>query len=288
MLYEQTFKGAAPHNLPQAFSLQLEVLLLPFQVFLVKPAMHSLLLVVSFAASCLAQKFTFPQNIELDLIFPRNHTVYTPSSNFPIVFAIQNPAPGWPYSLALDWDVSGNKPVGDMYRWTEELFNSSYKPLPPPGPLLIIGSTSYTNVTDQFTLEWSFTISNASTDPFNNPYNEPKGNHSITITGGSVYFQIATGGIAPEVVVDGKCPQGVNMLVLESLSTTAAGTYPVVNPTLYNTTWNPNDEDVDPKIGLLYTPPPFNPCPVKADNALISSVSAVLASKTALPSATED
>ncbi|KAE9373656.1 hypothetical protein N431DRAFT_337783 [Stipitochalara longipes BDJ] len=249
--------------------------------------MHSLLLVVSSVASCLAQKATFPQNIELDLIFPRNNTVYAPTAHFPVVFAIQNAAIGWPYGLAIDWIITSDSPVGDQYTWTEVDFNSSTEALPSPGPFLLIGSTNKTNAIDSFALDFGFYINNASTDPTRDiyPFSIPVGNHSIITIPNTVYFSIAKGGIAPDVVVDGKCPQGVGMFVVESISTTDSGTYPIVNPTVY-TISDPNN-DLYPGSEPLYTSPEFNPCAMKVDKALASSVSVVLASQTLLPSATK-
>jgi hypothetical protein len=245
--------------------------------------MHSVLLVMYFVAFCLAQKTPFPQNIELDLIFPRNNTVYAPTAQFPVVFAIQNAAIGWPYGLTVDWDITSALPVGSQYTRNSGSFNSSTRALPSPGPFLFIGSSNKTNTVDRFVLQWSFSINNASVDPRNlYPFSYPMGNHSVVSILNTVYFSIAKSGIAPEVVVDGRCPQGVGMFVVESISTTDRGTYPVVNPTAYNMT-NTKDDSY-PGIELLYTPPEYNPCAMKVDNALASSVSAVMASQTSLPS----
>jgi hypothetical protein len=80
----------------------------------------------------------------------------------------------------------------------------------------------------------------------------------------------------------------VGMFVIESISTTDSGTYPIVDPNAYGD-YNISDPDDDSFAGIkpLYTLPEFSSCAVKVDKALASSVSAVLASQTLLLSATE-
>jgi hypothetical protein len=270
-------KRQAPLKSFQSFSLQ-------SQISISISEMRVLLLAISFVVSCFAQKATFPQNIELDLIFPRNNTVYAPTAHFPVVLAVQNAAVGWPYGLAIDWVITSGLPVGNQYTWTEGGFNSSNEKFSSPGSFFLIGSTNKTNTIDTFVLDWAFSINNASTDPRNlYPYSFPMGNHSIVSIINTVYFSIAKGGISADVIVDKNCPKDVGIFVVESISTTDLGTYPVVNPTAY--TISDSNNDSYPGSELLYTVPESNPCAVKVDEALASSVSAVLASETSLYSA---
>lgn len=45
--------------------------------------------------------------MQVDLVFPRNDTVYQPVYPFPIVFAISNSEAGWPYGTSLNWNLFG-------------------------------------------------------------------------------------------------------------------------------------------------------------------------------------
>ncbi|KAK1996221.1 hypothetical protein LX36DRAFT_658795 [Colletotrichum falcatum] len=56
--------------------------------------------------------FALPSNIEVDLIFPRNDTVYKPVWPFPIVFAIRNASQLWQsddefFSFWVKWELTG-------------------------------------------------------------------------------------------------------------------------------------------------------------------------------------
>lgn len=47
-----------------------------------------------------------PSVLQVELVFPRNNTVYKPTKDFPIVFAIHNFSKGWKYRPSVLWDIS--------------------------------------------------------------------------------------------------------------------------------------------------------------------------------------
>src|ERR1700761_760991 len=47
-----------------------------------------------------------PSVLQVDLVFPRNNTVYKPAAVFPIVFAIHNFSKLWKYRPYLYWELS--------------------------------------------------------------------------------------------------------------------------------------------------------------------------------------
>ncbi|KAI9376020.1 hypothetical protein BJX61DRAFT_539186 [Aspergillus egyptiacus] len=79
------------------------------------------LLSLSFAAQ-------YPQDVELDLVFPRNDT-YTPLKYFPIVLGLQNAQAAWPQHFGIKWTLWRIHDSDEL----EEMQSASF-PKPPLWP----------------------------------------------------------------------------------------------------------------------------------------------------------
>ncbi|GKT41955.1 uncharacterized protein ColSpa_02136 [Colletotrichum spaethianum] len=71
--------------------------------------------------------FALPSSIEVDLIFPRNDSVYKPVWPFPIVFAVRNASQLWIsdneyFEFWVKWDLTGYTDINDSE--TGQLFSS--------------------------------------------------------------------------------------------------------------------------------------------------------------------
>ncbi|KAK1977222.1 hypothetical protein LZ30DRAFT_785048 [Colletotrichum cereale] len=71
--------------------------------------------------------FALPSSIEVDLIFPRNDTVYKPVWPFPIVFAVRNASQLWQsddefFDFWVKWELTGYTDINDSD--TSLLFSS--------------------------------------------------------------------------------------------------------------------------------------------------------------------
>ena len=115
-------------------------------------------------ASLFRHSLSVDTRIQVDLILPRNNTIYQPVYPFPIVFAVHNFSAAWQYEPLLEWRLyeqgpgkpsqtfAGRGSIG----WDERQPSWS----PPPDKLLAINfteSTSHTNESSWF-LEYGFTV----------------------------------------------------------------------------------------------------------------------------------
>ncbi|GKT55259.1 hypothetical protein ColTof4_07874 [Colletotrichum tofieldiae] len=71
--------------------------------------------------------FALPSSVEIDLIFPRNDTIYKPVWPFPIVFAVRNASQLWEsddqfFDFWVKWDLMGYTDINDSE--TGQLFTS--------------------------------------------------------------------------------------------------------------------------------------------------------------------
>ncbi|KAL1954117.1 hypothetical protein VTO42DRAFT_1741 [Malbranchea cinnamomea] len=115
---------------------------------------------------------SYPQNVEVDLIFPRNDT-YRAIYPFPIVFAIRNAAAIWPFNFEFQYSLDVWDPVQGRFKYghggfednghfpnSNGLGDQEY----PEGwddPLLVINATTMvTNMTDTWgVVRWSIGLS---------------------------------------------------------------------------------------------------------------------------------
>jgi hypothetical protein len=103
------------------------------------------------SASCILLCYALdPSTLQVDLIFPRNNTVYKPTEEFPIVFAIHNFSTAWRYRPYLYWHLSSldtgkNWPINlasDGTAGVDPYMNSQNPGLPPSDRYLVINSST--------------------------------------------------------------------------------------------------------------------------------------------------
>ncbi|PGH14087.1 hypothetical protein AJ80_06091 [Polytolypa hystricis UAMH7299] len=224
---------------------------------------HFLLALLFLTRRCLAQ--TFPQTVELDLVFPRANETYKPIAYFPTVWAVQNAAAILPFAIGVHWTLTelnveenGRLFSGVMFltsnnlthrkinadRWVED---------PNISPFLIVDSTKeLKNATGEWALAWDFNLlRNCSR------HSEFDKEPSWTTPTQHVKFNISTEGKLPDIANDARtCPSNPTTFEIRD---TMKGRDGLDCPIFHR-----EDED----------PPPADPCAFKIDGAVASSVTA--------------
>jgi hypothetical protein len=198
---------------------------------------------------------TYPAIVEFDVVFPRNDS-YAPVELMPVVFAIQNPQAAVPLTFAIEWSIqkleSSEGPLaGSLFDLTWANFSTA-------NPYFVVLSTNQLNGTEgSFSLLWTLHSGNCSAG------NPPGATRLGSSTGyNNIKFTTKNGAQQPSLVTGpGMCPT-------ENLTFNVTGTLPVVDPTQYS---NHNACAVVAEL-----PPPANPCAIKVDNAIASSISATI------------
>lgn len=202
----------------------------------------------------------FPAIVEVDLIFPRNESTYAPSADFPIVFAIQNPAlaplldPG--FSLTV-WDLSNLSHAQNPWL---DLKNANFSGSDP----IYVHSFISNLPASKYSMEWAFGAGNCS-NAFGGE--RPRGgyqSHSVvfTIQGGAQQPNIA-----PTAAEEASCAN------LTHFAFNITGSQPVT-PERYN---GRNS------CAIFSDTQSFvegNPCAVQVSSQSASSISAAIAGPT--------
>ncbi|KAJ5522065.1 hypothetical protein N7527_006180 [Penicillium freii] len=223
-----------------------------------------------------AAAVTFPQTVEVDLIFPRNET-YAPSEVFPIVFAFQNAA----LIPSLD-------PSFDINLWVNVEHNTSILPANidltavnfssaavGDQPLYVYTFATNLNTTNNgadavtlYNLVWAFGAGNCSGD-----------DRSATTFGGgfessNVIFTIAQSGAAPEISNNASTSTNASACTgLSHLAFNVTGTLPVAD----TRKWDGHNTCA---VFSDTTPTPVgSPCAATADASAAASISAAATSK---------
>lgn len=136
------------------------------------PTLLAVLLLV-FATLCCGQNAnanaTYPQNIKIDLVFPRANETYAPSPYFPIVFAVQNAETAWPLGLSLAVDIrpisgGSNDSLSDAFNFGGD-FGGITRGNATADPSLFVHATNVTNGTEaQWVILWSVVLQNSCSD----------------------------------------------------------------------------------------------------------------------------
>lgn len=144
---------------------------------------------------CRGKKTNPSQNIEIDLVFPRNDTAYAPTDYFPIVFAVQNAATAWPLGVQIGVDIRPSHPTsgeegGDTFNVGGD--NGSTSGNATADPSLLIHATNLTNIVEgQFFIVWNSYLRNTCTD---------KGQDYASDTM-HISFNISRSAAAPDIAV---------------------------------------------------------------------------------------
>lgn len=220
------------------------------------------------AGACTAAAATtFPQTVEVDLVFPRNET-YAPSAVFPVVFALQNPAlvpsldPG--FQLELWQNIAHNNsldlPNIDLGGVN---FTNSTGPLYVYTYALNINTTNTgADATTQYNLAWSFSAGNCSAGTTSST-------EAASFGGGFVFnnviFTIAKeGGVAPSI----NTTDTLSCKDLSYLAFNLTGTLTVPDP---STQWDGHASCAE-FSDTTPTPASGNPCAATANASVAASI----------------
>ncbi|KAF2667537.1 hypothetical protein BT63DRAFT_480486 [Microthyrium microscopicum] len=183
-----------------------------------RPKLHLIALIFfSIISTILAQNDT---KVQLDLVFPKNNSVYKPVFPFPVVFAVHNAALSWPYRVLFWWDliamdIDGHEPLllpiiasgGYDPHWPLDSRTFS-RGAAPPSPFLLINSTSQmVNTTSQsFMLQYRFGLWNNCSVIRKEMKDNYASKNSIYDISGEVYFNVSREhGDTPNISSGGKC-----------------------------------------------------------------------------------
>jgi hypothetical protein len=204
---------------------------------------------------------TYPATVEFDVVFPRNDT-YAPAELMPVVFAIQNPQAAVPLTLGIEWSLqrlgsSGGPLAGSFVDLAWANFSTD--------PYFVVLSTNQLNATEgSFGLLWVLHSGNCSG---NLPGATQLGS---SIGYNNIKFTTKNGAQQPSLMT------GPDMCPIENLTFNVTGTLPVADPIQYS------DRNVCAVVSE--PPPPANPCAVKVNDSIASSISvAITASACSTP-----
>jgi hypothetical protein len=216
------------------------------------PYFTSLILLLVLTCGSAAQ--TYPATVEFDLVFPRNDT-FAPAELMPLIFAIQNPKATVALPFAIEWSIA-RVGVGILFGDTFTPSWANYST--DPDPYFIYTWTPFLNSTEgTFSLLWVLHSGNCSNGI-------PSG---IPILGGSqtnnfMEFTLKKGAQQQSLVT------GPDTCPTEYVTFNVTGTMPVediVDFSFYDTC-----------AVLAPQPPPANPCAVKVNDTIASSISAII------------
>jgi hypothetical protein len=159
--------------------------------------------------------------VQVDLVFPRNNSIYRPVYPFPIVFALLNFGKTWQYKPVLNWRLVQWQPqlgtwaVGESgsMGWSEERTDPKW---PPPGDSVLAINSSQAVVADNsswWSLEYEFRFGPRPND-CSGPGFQPQSGGSQTSNAwfytGSMFFNISNStGAMPDMKSGGSCSVGL-------------------------------------------------------------------------------
>ena len=163
--------------------------------------------------------------VQLDLVFPRNGSVYKPVYPFPIVFAIHNAAIAWPHSFLFDWSIYARQDNGSTTDTDSGGFsvdkaqNQSF-----PDQFLFINSSSIiiNTTSTRFFLRTSFGITNncsSDTAPDRTEW-------GYVHPGEPVWFYLSPDGELPNIMNVTDCPKTLSTFGIQGTYNSALGKTP--------------------------------------------------------------
>ncbi|OWT42646.1 hypothetical protein VFPPC_18206 [Pochonia chlamydosporia 170] len=212
---------------------------------------------------------SFPSTVEFDLIFPRNNTKYAPGPLFPFVFAIQNSqhaAALHPYLSYRAWrqdDYDGTLDEGKLdLTWAN--FSGS-------DPFFSYTGNHFSNVSKvegTWVLAWETNVINCShrSDEIGNG---PKERRKPTL----VIFTLEQGGQPPDLVAStqhGICDQD------QEITTYTYNLTGEISDRIFGDNMAHRNSCAILSPTLSSSHPPANPCAVKIDSVIASSISAAI------------
>jgi hypothetical protein len=189
--------------------------------------------------------------VQVNLVFPRNNTVYQPVYPFPIVFAVSNFASAAPYVPAVRWTLLEVEPVmrnqafanSGAIGWDTNQTRPNFGPQ--PDKYLSIDSTIAISQSNQsyWILEYTFFV--GSSECFG-PETDIRPRGSV----GRIFFNTSrTTGVMPDLSASGPCPFTLGAVGIRGQNQT------------------------DPMCPLLASPPPAPSCTFPVDAEAVAQIS---------------
>lgn len=154
--------------------------------------------------------------VQVDLVFPRNNTVYKPDWPFPVVFAIHNFSTAWKFKPRVSWRVvQHNYTTREEYKGGEGVIgwndHAQSDWAPPPQSFLAVNATNGPTFTNEsnWRLKWYFYMDTKECVS------------SITTLIGKVFFNTSrTAGIAADFTTLSSCAPSIGAIGLDGFSLT--------------------------------------------------------------------
>jgi hypothetical protein len=167
--------------------------------------------------------------LQVDLVFPRNNTIYKPVYPFPIVFAIHNLPSAWNYKPYIRWSLwtyrfdsipgSVTDGIGDGVIGFDITSNDGFPPRTPPPPATFLKIESVSGLINATKLAWylKYTIAIGRTctgpgfyDPNSSDYER------LNFRSGVITFNVSnTVGVVPDVTAGGDCPTTLGAITFQ-------------------------------------------------------------------------
>jgi len=152
-----------------------------------------------------------PSTVQLDLVFPRNGSIYKPVYPFPIVFAIHNAAVAWPYEFIFDWSIYARADNGTNKDTDFGGFSvDKDQNLSLPDQFLFINSsaTIINTTSTRFFLRTSFGIANNCSLDISAA--NPGGRRGYISNGDPLWFYLSPDGELPNILNLTECPKTIS------------------------------------------------------------------------------
>ncbi|KAK1955658.1 hypothetical protein LY78DRAFT_664115 [Colletotrichum sublineola] len=217
--------------------------------------------------------FALPSSIEVDLIFPRNDTVYKPVWPFPIVFAVRNASQLWQsddefFEFWVKWELTGLTDINSSQ--TPLLFSSGVwqtdKNATTNDTITIIEPSrrNLVNAPEKY-FQLKYTTTMFGTCPLNKTgYGEDSKPQSVSFDGQVVFTTDPDAGQVPSIADTDECPTFVGSFEVTDARHDWGSLCPVMSPD---------------------SPPP-QACGLKMDGALANEVSQAMLARADCPGGT--
>jgi hypothetical protein len=174
-----------------------------------------------------------PTTVQLDIVFPKNNTVYKPVYPFPVVFGLHNGSAAWSYVIKWSWEIVAldGEPSANNIIASGGYFPGVpgiEKPAPPPNKYLIIDPVDeIVNTTARkLFMRYSFAITDACNETTDDIPIDRKPNVSFNQL---VFFSLdPEHGLTPNITATGPCATAVGAIGIQKEIPGFSGPCPIL------------------------------------------------------------